>query len=120
MKCTFTKLLTPIFISSTELLSPNSEVAIKHSVNFKYFCEFNSLLELNIFWHFNSLSKKRINSLFPQGQNFNNAIISESLDSYKIPFFIDQNRLKTYILNIEIDADEHESEVLRCHFLKNS
>ena len=55
-----------------------------------------------------------------QGQNFNNAIISESLDSYNIPFFIDQNRLKTYILNIEIDAVEHESEVLKCHFLKNS
>ena len=52
-----------------------------------------------------------------QRQSFNIAIISESI---YVPFFINQNRLKTYILNIEIDAVEHKSEVLKCHFLKNS
>ena len=36
-----------------------------------------------------------------QRQSFNIAIISESI---YVPFFINQNRLKTYILNIEIDA----------------
>ena len=52
-----------------------------------------------------------------QRQSFNIAIISESI---YVPFFINQNRLKTYILNIEIDAVEHKSEVLKCHLLKNS
>ena len=70
----------------------------------------------------NQCSKDSIKILL-QGQNFNNVIILESLDSFLltyIPFFIDQNRLKTYILNIEFDAVEHESEILKCHFLKNS
>ena len=74
-----------MFISSTKLLSPNSCFKRARTVDHNYhfqnepnWCEWqNSKVSLEILL---------------QGQNFNNAIISESLDSYKIPFFVDQNR----------------------------